>query len=46
MTQNQQSRAETNQIDPRKIDKMTRSDPKFSNWGNLEFSTSFCLSNF
>ena len=24
----------------------TRNDPKFQNWGNLEFSTSFCFSNF
>ena len=40
-SQNKPKPAETTQKS-----KTTRNDPKFQNWGNLEFSTTFRFSNF
>ena len=49
-SQNELEPAERTQNQPKRTPKTNRetirNDPKFENWENLVFSTSFCFSNF
>ena len=44
-SQNEPKPAETTQNYPKRLQK-TANNPKCQNWGNLEFSNSFCFSSF